>query len=86
MDDNWLSGGCQILRFPGFIVSPDRKQVYKDCTVYCSTVEMAKHLPEHERWRTLNWYKQTHNPKGADYRTFYLSMNDKQIGRGGSAA
>ena len=48
MDDNWLSGGCQILRFPGFIVSPDRKQVYKDCTVHCSTVEMAKHLPEHE--------------------------------------
>jgi hypothetical protein len=47
MDDNWLSGGCQILRFPGFIVSPDRKQVYKDCTVYCSTVEMAKHLPEY---------------------------------------
>ena len=46
MDDNWLSGGCQILRFPGFIVS-HRKQVYKDCTVHCSSVEMAKHLPEH---------------------------------------
>jgi hypothetical protein len=44
MDDNWLSGGCQILRFPGFIVSPDRKQVYKDCTVHCSSVEMAKQI------------------------------------------
>ena len=27
MDDNWLSGACQI--FALFIVSPDRKQVYK---------------------------------------------------------
>ena len=42
MDDNWLSGGCQILRFPGFIVSPDRKKVFKNCKVYRSTVDMAK--------------------------------------------
>ena len=34
-----------ILRFPGFIVSPDRKKVFKDGKVYRSTVAMAKDLP-----------------------------------------
>ena len=83
MDDNWLSGGCQILRFPGFEPRPQASlqglhgalQQRRDGQAFAGAC-----------WRTLNWYKQTHNPKGADYRTFYLSMNDKQIGRGGSAA
>ena len=79
MDDNWLSGRLPNFALPRFHSEPRLHGVLQH-------VEMAKHLPEHERWRTLNWYKQTHNPKGADYRTFYLSMNDKQIGRGGSAA
>jgi len=76
----------KILRFPGFIVSADRKKVFKDGKIYKNTVEMAKDLPQWERWRTLDWYKTRHNPKGADYRTLYLSMTDEQLGRGGSAA
>ena len=79
MDDN-------ILRFPGFIVSADRKKVFKDGKVYRSTVQMAKDLPQWERWRTLHWYKATHNPPGADYRTLYLSMTDDQLGHCGGSA
>jgi hypothetical protein len=80
MDEN-------ILRFPGFVVSADRKHVYWAGNKYQHTPAMARDMTEQERWRTLDWYKRTHNPKGADYRKMYLSMTDEQLGRsGGSAA
>jgi hypothetical protein len=77
---------AKILRFPGFILTPDRKHVLHQGKVYKHTPDMCRDLSQQERWQTLNWYKATQKPKGADYRKMYLSMTDEQLGCGGSAA
>ena len=73
-----------ILCFPGFVAIDDH--VWWPSKKYQHTPAMAHAMTEQERWRSLDWYMRTHNPKGADYRKMYLSMTDKQIRRVGSAA